>query len=153
MIKPEDDVVVLSYADRKMLIEKLRQLDEKPLAEPIKSDANIDKIKKWLHDYFVPRPDISRMRRKIIVIDGKNLAWALAEAERAFVNIASKCDAVVCCRVTPLQKSSVVQLVSEIIGSRTLAIGDGANDVSMIQEQDENLCISRCFFSNQFLLV
>ena len=47
--------------------------------------------------------------------------------------MASKCSAVLCCRVTPLQKSEVVVKISKGIGSRTLAIGDGANDVSMIQ--------------------
>ena len=37
-------------------------------------------------------------------------------------------------RVTPLQKAQVVQLVkAKVEGSITLAIGDGANDVSMIQ--------------------
>ena len=49
------------------------------------------------------------------------------------IEIAAKCDAVVCCRVTPLQKSEVVTKISKSLGSRTLAIGDGANDVSMIQ--------------------
>ena len=50
-----------------------------------------------------------------------------------FIQMASKCSAVLCCRVTPLQKSEVVVKISKGIGSRTLAIGDGANDVSMIQ--------------------
>ena len=44
-----------------------------------------------------------------------------------------KCEAVVCCRVSPLQKAHVVKLVKDGLGVMTLAIGDGANDVSMIQ--------------------
>jgi phospholipid-translocating ATPase len=44
-----------------------------------------------------------------------------------------KCEAVVCCRVSPLQKAKIVKLVKEGLGVMTLAIGDGANDVSMIQ--------------------
>lgn len=43
------------------------------------------------------------------------------------------CKAVVCCRVSPLQKALVVKLVKKSTTSPLLAIGDGANDVSMIQ--------------------
>lgn len=41
--------------------------------------------------------------------------------------------AVICCRVTPLQKAMVVDLVKKNKKVVTLAIGDGANDVSMIK--------------------
>jgi len=40
---------------------------------------------------------------------------------------------VICCRVSPLQKALIVKLVKDNVGAMTLAIGDGANDVSMIQ--------------------
>jgi phospholipid-translocating ATPase len=40
---------------------------------------------------------------------------------------------VICCRVSPLQKALIVRLVKDGLGAMTLAIGDGANDVSMIQ--------------------
>ena len=43
------------------------------------------------------------------------------------------CEGVICCRVSPLQKALIVKLVKEGLGVMTLAIGDGANDVSMIQ--------------------
>lgn len=45
------------------------------------------------------------------------------------------CQTVICCRVTPLQKAQVVQLVKKYKQAVTLAIGDGANDVSMIKGQ------------------
>lgn len=41
--------------------------------------------------------------------------------------------AVICCRVTPLQKAMVVELIKKNRSAVTLAIGDGANDVSMIK--------------------
>lgn len=44
-----------------------------------------------------------------------------------------QCEGVICCRVSPLQKALVVKLVKDGLGVMTLAIGDGANDVSMIQ--------------------
>uniref|UniRef100_A0A8C1V149 Phospholipid-transporting ATPase n=1 Tax=Cyprinus carpio TaxID=7962 RepID=A0A8C1V149_CYPCA len=46
---------------------------------------------------------------------------------------ACMCQAVICCRVTPLQKAQVVELVKKHKKAVTLAIGDGANDVSMIK--------------------
>ncbi len=45
------------------------------------------------------------------------------------------CQAVICCRVTPLQKAQVVELVKKHKKAVTLAIGDGANDVSMIKSE------------------
>ena len=45
------------------------------------------------------------------------------------------CQSVVCCRVTPRQKAQVVQLVKTNKQTVTLAIGDGANDVSMIKSR------------------
>ena len=39
----------------------------------------------------------------------------------------------ICCRVTPLQKAMVVELIKKNKSAVTLAIGDGANDVSMIK--------------------
>lgn len=53
--------------------------------------------------------------------------------ERAFVDLASNCQAVICCRVTPKQKALIVALVKKYHQVVTLAIGDGANDVNMIK--------------------
>lgn len=51
------------------------------------------------------------------------------------LNLGCMCKAVICCRVTPLQKALVVDLVKRHKKSITLAIGDGANDVSMIKSK------------------
>jgi P-type E1-E2 ATPase len=51
-----------------------------------------------------------------------------------FLKASIRCKAVVCCRVTPAQKAAVTLLVKDNMpGQITLAIGDGANDVAMIQ--------------------
>lgn len=47
--------------------------------------------------------------------------------------MAKDCESVVCCRVTPKQKADVVKLIKDRLNKITLAIGDGANDVNMIQ--------------------
>ena len=69
-----------------------------------------------------------------LVIDGKSLTYALErELEKNFLDLAVMCKAVICCRVSPLQKALVVKLVKRHLKAILLAIGDGANDVSMIQ--------------------
>ncbi|XP_067827575.1 phospholipid-transporting ATPase ID isoform X3 [Heptranchias perlo] len=69
-----------------------------------------------------------------LVINGHSLAHALeADMEREFLELASLCRTVICCRVTPLQKAQVVELIKNYKKAVTLAIGDGANDVSMIK--------------------
>ncbi|XP_043358626.1 phospholipid-transporting ATPase IK isoform X2 [Dermochelys coriacea] len=62
--------------------------------------------------------------------------------EKAFVDLATCCQAVICCRVTPRQKALVVQLVKRHRSAITLAIGDGANDVNMIKMADIGVGIS-----------
>ncbi|XP_035783947.1 phospholipid-transporting ATPase ID-like isoform X4 [Anopheles albimanus] len=69
-----------------------------------------------------------------LVINGHSLVHCLtSELESKFLEIASHCKAVICCRVTPLQKAMVVELIKRAKNAVTLAIGDGANDVSMIK--------------------
>ncbi|ODQ64350.1 phospholipid-translocating P-type ATPase [Nadsonia fulvescens var. elongata DSM 6958] len=72
-----------------------------------------------------------------IIIDGDALKLALNDDLRVkFLLLCKQCKSVLCCRVSPAQKAAVVNLVKETLGVMTLAIGDGANDVSMIQEAD-----------------
>jgi magnesium-transporting ATPase (P-type) len=69
-----------------------------------------------------------------IIIDGASLAHAIEDHPDEFMDLADYCKTVICCRVTPLQKALVVRMVREMRQAMTLAIGDGGNDVSMIQE-------------------
>ncbi|XP_011054737.1 PREDICTED: phospholipid-transporting ATPase ID isoform X3 [Acromyrmex echinatior] len=69
-----------------------------------------------------------------VVINGHSLVHALhPQLEQLFLEVSSQCKAVICCRVTPLQKAMVVELIKKNKFAVTLAIGDGANDVSMIK--------------------
>ena len=78
-----------------------------------------------------------------LIIDGKSLTFALEkDMEKLFLDLAVMCKAVVCCRVSPLQKALVVKLVKRHLKSLLLAIGDGANDVSMIQAAHVGVGIS-----------
>ncbi|KAF7986654.1 hypothetical protein HWV62_26488 [Athelia sp. TMB] len=80
----------------------------------------------------------------VLVVDGHALEHALADAQNKhlLLRLATQCEGVICCRVSPLQKALIVKLVKEGLGAMTLAIGDGANDVSMIQAADVGVGIS-----------
>ena len=70
-----------------------------------------------------------------IVIDGLTLVWALSdEYSQKFFEFGLRANSVICCRVSPKQKADVVHLTKKQKKYITLAIGDGANDVSMILE-------------------
>ncbi|XP_063045834.1 phospholipid-transporting ATPase IA isoform X2 [Engraulis encrasicolus] len=78
-----------------------------------------------------------------LIIDGKTLKYALTfGARQYFLDLALSCKAVICCRVSPLQKSEVVEMVKKQVRVITLAIGDGANDVGMIQTAHVGVGIS-----------
>lgn len=61
-----------------------------------------------------------------LVIDGRTLSLVLKEEDlrSKFVELCRHCRSVLCCRVTPLQKSTVVKLVREKLRVMTLAIGN-----------------------------
>ena len=75
-------------------------------------------------------------QNKSLVVDGPSLTFALDEGLKAdFLDLLKRCRSVICCRVSPMQKAEVVGLVKQSSKSDlTLAIGDGANDVAMIQK-------------------
>lgn len=60
------------------------------------------------------------------------------QLEHIFLDVACLCKTVICCRVTPMQKAQVVELVKRHKRAVTLAIGDGANDVSMIRSKSRD---------------
>ena len=71
-----------------------------------------------------------------IVIDGFTLAFVFENrnVEQKFFQFCFAANSVICCRVSPKQKSDVVALAKRNGPWITVAIGDGANDVSMIME-------------------
>lgn len=76
---------------------------------------------------------------RALVVDGKTLTYILdrrSNLTKPFLELTKYCNSVLCCRSTPLQKAYIVKVVKEELKMRTLAIGDGANDVSMIQTAD-----------------
>ncbi|KAK2717920.1 hypothetical protein QYM36_006646 [Artemia franciscana] len=82
---------------------------------------------------------------KGLVVEGSALTFILdqrCQLQYSFLELTQHCSAVLCCRTTPLQKAILVKVVKQKLKKRTLAIGDGANDVSMIQTADVGVGIS-----------
>ncbi|XP_065873586.1 phospholipid-transporting ATPase 2 isoform X2 [Euphorbia lathyris] len=75
------------------------------------------------------------------VVDGWALEILLKHYRRSFTELAILSRTAICCRVTPSQKAQLVQLLKSC-EYRTLAIGDGGNDVRMIQQADIGVGIS-----------
>ena len=78
-----------------------------------------------------------------IVIDGDSLKLVLEnQLRQKFLLLCKQCKSVLCCRVSPSQKAAVVRMVKNGLDVMTLSVGDGANDVAMIQEADVGVGIA-----------
>uniref|UniRef100_A0A8D1F0N7 Phospholipid-transporting ATPase n=1 Tax=Sus scrofa TaxID=9823 RepID=A0A8D1F0N7_PIG len=98
--------------------------------------------------------ELNAFRRKhdcALVISGDSLEVCLKYYEYEFMELACQCPAVVCCRCAPTQKAQIVRLLQERTGKLTCAVGDGGNDVSMIQESDCGVGVEgKAVFSSVF---
>lgn len=81
---------------------------------------------------------LARLRRQagseVLVVDGASLQLFLDIFPDEFIDLASLAPAAVACRCSPTQKAAVVTLLQNNLGKRVAAIGDGGNDVGMIQQ-------------------
>ncbi|GAY32273.1 hypothetical protein CUMW_001520 [Citrus unshiu] len=81
--------------------------------------------------------EVAAIASLALIIDGNSLVYILEkDLESDLFDLATSCRVVLCCRVAPLQKAGIVDLIKSRTDDMTLAIGDGANDVSMIQMAD-----------------
>lgn len=109
-----------------------------------KSKSAKDSLESYNDEYKV----LDRFGREVdvgLIVDGKTLKIALDpnnEIRTEFLRLSQYCRSVLICRATPKQKGEVVKLVKNSLKVQTLAIGDGANDVSMIQVADIGVGIS-----------
>lgn len=83
--------------------------------------------------------DISRgaVAHSVVVVDGQTLQIIRDDEtiKQLFIELATLADSVICCRAAPDQKKWLVSAIRrKVKNAVTLAIGDGANDIAMIQE-------------------
>ncbi|WVN86015.1 uncharacterized protein L203_101173 [Cryptococcus depauperatus CBS 7841] len=81
-------------------------------------------------DFLQTKPDCA------LVIDGESLQLCLDRFRPVFIALATQLPIVVACRCSPTQKADVARLIREYTKKVVCCIGDGGNDVSMIQAAD-----------------
>ncbi|CAX42839.1 aminophospholipid translocase (flippase), putative [Candida dubliniensis CD36] len=142
----ENDMKLLVVRPESNDTEDCEQIDAlitKYLQEEFHIDASspssvADAIKQARKDHSIPQAKVA------LVIDGAALSLIFQDLkdrpndtirvlQDKFLLLGKQCRSVLCCRVSPAQKAQVVKLVKTGLQVMTLAIGDGANDVAMIQ--------------------
>ncbi len=136
-IEGETEIDVNNSLDifRNELINKIEELFH------IRIDNNQDKRISWTNlGIDLRNKNVSEeFEGFCLLITGAALVYALSDQlKMKFLELSTMCKTVICCRVTPLQKAQVVELIMKNDNVITLAIGDGANDVSMIQSELKN---------------
>lgn len=121
-------------------IKALEKAGEREAFEEAAKESVLSQISEGLAQVATSR---ARSEDLALIIDGKSLVFALEDdMKKIFLELAVGCASVICCRSSPKQKALVTRLVKDGIGKITLAIGDGANDVGMLQEADIGVGIS-----------
>nr|XP_060465380.1 phospholipid-transporting ATPase FetA-like isoform X1 [Panthera onca] len=128
-----DGMFIVEGKNNETVLQELRSARDKMKPESLlESDP--------VNIYLTSKPQMLRIPEEVpngnygLIINGCSLAYALeGNLELELVRTACMCKGVICCRMTPLQKAQVVEMVKRYKKVVTLAIGDGANDVSMIK--------------------
>ncbi|KAK3808047.1 MAG: hypothetical protein JOS17DRAFT_692052, partial [Linnemannia elongata] len=96
------------------------------------------------HEQVQQEQQTSGQGEHALIVDGSALKILLddPEARQDLIKLSDVCFSVICCRASPLQKALVVELIRRGKKTVCLAIGDGANDVSMIQAANIGVGIS-----------
>ncbi|VVC44111.1 Hypothetical protein CINCED_3A002426 [Cinara cedri] len=111
----------------------------------ILNENTLDELRESLRQHINELgPSVGKLDNSFtLIIDGQSLKHALShDLKMDFLELCMSCKSVICCRVSPMQKAEVVELVTTNTHQVTLAIGDGANDVAMIQKAHVGVGIS-----------
>ncbi|KAF4979421.1 hypothetical protein FZEAL_4364 [Fusarium zealandicum] len=116
----------------------------KPWSEVYVLDSSLDNLKETI---TVTLNDVCRgmIPHSVVVVDGQTLAKIDEDDDLAllFYDLVVRVDSVICCRASPSQKTNLVRSIRRYVPkSMTLAIGDGANDIGMIQASHVGIGIS-----------
>ncbi|EGX45934.1 hypothetical protein AOL_s00112g123 [Orbilia oligospora ATCC 24927] len=134
LLNNEMDLIILQSVDS---IEAAHEMILRNLREHFDMQGGAEELAVAKKNHDPPPPTHA------VVIDGDTLRFVLDDAvKNDFLLLCKQCRAVLCCRVSPSQKAAVVRMVKVGLDVMTLAIGDGANDVAMIQEADVGVGIA-----------
>lgn len=116
----------------------------KPYSEVVILDHTTGEVEQRMATTLL---DITKgtIAHSVIVVDGQTLSEIDANETLSllFFDLVVLADSVICCRASPSQKASLVKKIrTKVNKSLTLAIGDGANDIAMIQEAHVGIGIS-----------
>ncbi|CAE7514855.1 unnamed protein product, partial [Symbiodinium pilosum] len=112
-------------------------------AQDIRVLEHSEDVEQALQELASPDPD--DFDESALMVTGAALEQiTTAGLLKDFLDASSSCSVVIACRVSPLQKAQLVRMVRESADPQpvTLAIGDGANDVPMIQEAHVGVGVS-----------
>lgn len=116
----------------------------KPYSEIFTLDSTLGNLRETMNSTLVEVMK-GMLPHSVLVVDGGTLAKI--EADEAltslFYDLVIIVDSVICCRASPSQKANLVKTIRRYVPkSMTLAIGDGANDIGMIQEAHVGVGVS-----------
>lgn len=116
----------------------------KPFSELYILDATTDDLQEKITSTLI---DVGRgmIAHSVLVVDGHTLGVLEKDdsLKIMFYDLAVRMDSVICCRASPSQKAGLVQAIRDTVpSSLTLAIGDGSNDIAMIQASHVGIGIS-----------
>lgn len=81
------------------------------------------------------------LQNHLLVIDSISLMTAVNSKPKIFFEVASRAPAVIGCRLTPKQKAMIAEGIKKYCEGQIAAVGDGVNDVGMIQQADVGIGI------------
>ncbi|KAK6858056.1 hypothetical protein PG995_005755 [Apiospora arundinis] len=118
------------------------------ICKPISEIAIIDAtVEDWESHMATTLTDVCRgmIAHSVVVVDGHTLGMIDGNEvwKALFYDLAVRADSVICCRASPAQKANLIKCIRDMVPkSLTLAIGDGANDIPMIQASHVGVGIS-----------
>ena len=135
--KVETATCISISAGLKAKNDKIYTITYDSIKDPEDRNNEINLLKNKLQEYNIKINTDSHL----FIIDGDSLDLALKECQNEFYKSAMKAPSVVCCRCSPTQKRIILKNIKKYTSCRTAAVGDGGNDVAMIQEADVGIGI------------
>ena len=138
--KVETATCISISAGLKAKMHKIYTIKNDEIKEEVRNDEKKTEITVLLSKFDEYKRKIS-FDPHLFIIDGDTLDLALKNCEKEFFQTAMLAPSVVCCRCSPTQKRIIVHTIKNYTDARTAAVGDGGNDVAMIQEADVGIGI------------